>query len=215
MATSPVSRFGLPRYASLAKTILRGLWGAASAWQRRRGAPGASASQCWGVGVSVLGRRRLSAEASASQRRGVGVSASGRGRLGVAWAPRRRGAGASASGRGRLGVGAWAPRRRGVCASASGRRRRGVGASASRRGVPQGTWQRRWLRKGGVRKHWARKCEKEASREKVVDRSSVVLVMSLCRVILPRTLNYEGLLLVELACRAQLVRKTNRWLLVG
>ena len=71
----------------------------------------ASASQCWGVGASVLGRRRLSAGASASQ----GASAS---------------EGASASGRARLGVGAWAPRRRGVCASASGRRRLGVGAGA-------------------------------------------------------------------------------------
>ena len=49
------------------------------------------------------------------------------------------------------------------------------------------------------------------SPQQIVDRSSVVLVMSLCRVILPRTLNCEGLLLFELACRAQLVRKANRW----
>ena len=50
----------------------------------------------------------------------------------------------------------------------------------------------------------------------VVDRSSVVLVISLRRVIdYHATLNCEGLLLSELACREELVRKDNRWLLVG
>ena len=42
-----------------------------SVLRRRRLSAGASASQCWGVGVSMLGRRRLSAGASASQRGGV------------------------------------------------------------------------------------------------------------------------------------------------
>ena len=50
----------------------------------------------------------------------------------------------------------------------------------------------------------------------VVDRSSVVLVISLRRVIdYHATLNCEGLPLRELARRAQLVRKNNRWSLVG
>ena len=49
-----------------------------------------------------------------------------------------------------------------------------------------------------------------------VDRSSVVLVISLRRVIdCHATLNREGLLLRELARRAQLVRNDNRWSLVG
>ena len=52
--------------------------------------------------------------------------------------------------------------------------------------------------------------------EGLVDRSSVVLVISLRRVIdCLGTLNWEGLLLNELACRARLVRINNRWSLVG
>ena len=52
--------------------------------------------------------------------------------------------------------------------------------------------------------------------KRFVDRGSVVLVISLRRVIdYHVTLNCEGLLLRELAYRAQLVRENNRWLLVG
>ena len=78
-----------------------------------------------------------------------------------------------------------------------------VGASARRGENEEGLTEER------MKQAWRRG-------KRLVDRSSVVSVISPRRVIdCHRTLNNEGLLLTELARRAQLVRKDNRWSLVG